>query len=101
MAIYLLKINLALLLLYGFYRLVVSRDTFFSLRRFTLMAIYGVSLLVPALDVAYWIKDTSFAADMAVSYADNVLPALMAYANAPSVRSEERRVGKECRSRWS
>ncbi|HEY9543485.1 TonB family protein [Prevotella sp.] len=85
MAIYLLKINLALLLLYSFYWLVVSRDTFFSLRRFTLMAIYGVSLLVPALDVAYWIKDTSFAADMAVSYADNVLPALMAYANAPSV----------------
>ncbi len=36
MAIYFLKINAALMLLYGFYRLTVSRDTFFSLRRMTL-----------------------------------------------------------------
>ena len=35
MAIYLIKINVALMLLYGFYRLTVSRDTFFGLRRLT------------------------------------------------------------------
>lgn len=33
MTIYLIKINVALMLLYGFYRLTVSRDTFFGLRR--------------------------------------------------------------------
>ena len=29
------------------------------------------------------------------------LKATMAYENAHEIRSEERRVGKECRSRWS
>ena len=44
MAIYLIKINVALMLLYGFYRLTVSRDTFFGLRRLTLWLIYAVAL---------------------------------------------------------
>ena len=48
MAIYLIKINVALMLLYGFYRLTVSRDTFFGLRRLTLWLIYAVALMVPA-----------------------------------------------------
>ncbi|WP_051540629.1 hypothetical protein [Segatella baroniae] len=56
MAVYLLKVNLALMLLYGFYRLMVSRDTFFTLRRFTLWAIYGVALALPVLDIAWWIE---------------------------------------------
>lgn len=46
MAIYLIKINIALMLLYGFYRLTVSRDTFFGLRRLTLWLIYAVALMV-------------------------------------------------------
>ena len=49
MAIYLIKINVALMLLYGFYRLTVSRDTFFGLRRLTLWLIYAVALMVPAI----------------------------------------------------
>lgn len=48
--VYLLKINAALMLLYGFYRLTVSRDTFFSLRRLTLWLIYAVAMMVPTLD---------------------------------------------------
>ena len=51
MAIYLIKINVALMLLYGFYRLTVSRDTFFGLRRLTLWLIYAVALMVPALNL--------------------------------------------------
>ena len=31
----------------------------------------------------------------------NLLTIIAAAASAPTVRSEERRVGKECRSRWS
>ena len=75
--IYLLKINVALMLLYGFYRLMVSRDTFFSLRRFTLWLIYWVALLVPAFNVAYWMKENPTVVSMAGVYADAVYP--MAY----------------------
>lgn len=74
MMIYLLKINVALMLLYGFYRLMVSRDTFFSLRRFTLWLIYGVALLVPAFNVAYWMKENPTVVSMAGAYADAVYP---------------------------
>ena len=72
--LYLLKINVALVLLYGFYRLMVSRDTFFSLRRFTLWLIYWVALLVPAFNVAYWIKESPTVVSMAGAYADAVHP---------------------------
>lgn len=74
MMVYLLKINVVLMLLYGFYRLMVSRDTFFSLRRFTLWLIYGVSLLVPALNVTYWMKENPTVVSMAGAYADTVYP---------------------------
>ena len=74
MVIYLLKINVALMLLYGFYRLMVSRDTFFSLRRFTLWLIYWVALLVPAFNVAYWMKENPTVLSMAGAYADAVYP---------------------------
>ncbi|MCF2589891.1 hypothetical protein JQM97_02790 [Prevotella hominis] len=56
MAIYLIKINVALVLLYGFYRLTVSRDTFFGLRRLTLWLIYAVALMVPALNLGAHFK---------------------------------------------
>ena len=85
MAVYLLKVNLALMLLYGFYRLMVSRDTFFTLRRFTLWAIYGVALALPVLDIAWWIEDTPATATLAESYAVNVLPALEVYAQGPTM----------------
>lgn len=85
MAVYLLKVNLALILLYGFYRLMVSRDTFFVLRRFTLWAIYGVALAVPVLNIAWWIEETSVTATIAESYAVNVLPALEVYAQGPTL----------------
>ena len=74
MMIYLLKINVALMVLYGFYRLMVSRDTFFSLRRITLWLIYGVTLLVPAFNVAYWMKESPAVTSMAGAYADAVYP---------------------------
>ena len=72
--IYFVKINVALVLLYGFYRLMVSRDTFFSLRRFILWLIYWVALLVPAFNVAYWMKENPTVVSMAGVYADAVYP---------------------------
>lgn len=85
MAIYLLKVNLAMMLLYGFYRLMTNRDTFFALRRATLWAIYIIALTIPFLNIEYWIKDSDTTVSMANSYAKSILPTMMTYANGPSV----------------
>lgn len=85
MAIYLIKINVALMLLYGFYRLTVSRDTFFGLRRLTLWLIYAVALMVPALNLEYWVRDTPTMASMANVYADTFYPVVVVKAQAPGL----------------
>ena len=85
MAIYLIKINVALMLLYGFYRLTVSRDTFFGLRRLTLWLIYAVALMAPALNLEYWVRDTPTMASMANVYADTFYPVVVVKAQAPSL----------------
>ena len=85
MAIYLIKINVALMLLYGFYRLTVSRDTFFGLRRLTLWLIYAVALMVPALNLEYWVRDTPTMASMAHVYADTFYPVVVVKAQAPGI----------------
>lgn len=85
MAIYLIKINVALMLLYGFYRLMVSRDTFFGLRRLTLWLIYAVALMVPALNLEYWVRDIPTMASMANVYADTFYPVVVVKAQAPSI----------------
>ena len=40
---YFLKVNVAFILLYAFYRLFFYKDTFFKLRRTILLAFFGVS----------------------------------------------------------
>ena len=85
MAIYLVKINVALMLLYGFYRLTVSRDTFFGLRRLTLWLIYAVALMVPALNLEYWVRDTPTMASMANVYADTFYPVVVVKAQASGI----------------
>lgn len=85
MAIYLIKINVALVLLYGFYRLTVSRDTFFGLRRLTLWLIYAVALMVPAFNLEYWVRDTPTMVSMANVYADTFYPVVVVKAQASSI----------------
>ena len=62
------------------------------------------------LDSAYWAKDEidkALAADVMIGYPDNTFKPDQAitkaevFATFAKMRSEERRVGKECRSRWS
>ncbi len=53
--IYLLKINIAIALFYAFYRLFFYKDTFFTWRRTALLCFFGVSALVPLLDIQTWI----------------------------------------------
>ena len=49
-----------------------------------------------------WAKSTSFPQSVTLSDAENIVDVKrFVQANLSDIRSEERRVGKECRSRWS
>lgn len=76
MTMYLLKLNLALIVLFGFYKLMFSGDTFFALRRATLIGICLVAMLVPGLNCSYWINKSVGMVSMANEYAAIVLPAV-------------------------
>ena len=76
MTMYLLKLNLALIVLFGFYKLMFSGDTFFALRRATLIGMYLVAMLVPELNCSYWINKSVGMVSMANEYAAIVLPAV-------------------------
>lgn len=76
MTMYLLKLNLALIVLFGFYKLMFSGDTFFSLRRATLIGMYLVAMLVPGLNCSYWINKSVGMVSVANEYAAIVLPAV-------------------------
>ncbi len=54
---YFLKVNVAFVLLYAFYRLFFYKDTFFKLRRTILLAVFGVSLLYPLMNIQDWIRE--------------------------------------------
>lgn len=54
---YLLKVNVAFVLFYAFYRLLFYKDTFFKLRRASLLAFFGLALLYPLLNIQDWVKE--------------------------------------------
>lgn len=54
---YFLKVNVAFLLFYAFYRLLFYKDTFFKLRRASLLAFFGLALLYPLLNIQEWVKE--------------------------------------------
>ena len=76
MTMYLLKLNIALIVLFGFYKLMFSGDTFFSWRRATLIGMYLVAMLVPGLNCSYWINKSVGMVSVANEYAAIVLPAV-------------------------
>ena len=67
--LYLLKVNLALLLCYAIYRLLFEKDTFFQLRRFLLLAFFGIALLYPLVDVQGFLEEKGTVQQVAVLYA--------------------------------
>lgn len=54
---YFLKVNIAFVLFYAFYRLLFYKDTFFKLRRASLLAFFGLALLYPLLNIQEWVKE--------------------------------------------
>lgn len=53
---YLMKVNIAFILFYAFYRLFFYKDTFFKLRRAILLAFFGLALFYPFLDIQDWVR---------------------------------------------
>ena len=59
MLMYLIKANVVLVVLFGFYQLISAGDTFFKWRRLSLLSIYVLSLLLPTINLASVIDDGS------------------------------------------
>ena len=76
MIMYLLKLNIALILLFSFYKLMFTGDTFFSWRRATLIGMYLVGMLVPVMDFSVWLSNSEGMTSIANEYATVVLPAV-------------------------
>lgn len=72
MLMYMFKLNLALLLLVGCYKLAVSRDTFFGYRRMALLGVMALSAWVPLLNLQGMLQDSEAVVVMASAYADYV-----------------------------
>lgn len=54
---YFLKVNVAFVLFYAFYRLFFYKDTFFKLRRASLLTFFALALLYPLLNIQDWVKE--------------------------------------------
>ena len=78
---YLLKVNVAFVLFYAFYRLFFYKDTFFKLRRAILLAFFGLALFYPLLNIQDWVRQQESIADVIYMYSA-MLPEATAKANA-------------------
>ncbi|MCM0728668.1 M56 family metallopeptidase [Parabacteroides sp. Y3-G-102] len=78
---YLLKVNVAFVLFYAFYRLFFYKDTFFKLRRAILLAFFGLALFYPLLNIQDWVRQQEPIADVIYMYSA-MLPEATAKADA-------------------
>lgn len=81
--IYFIKVNIILMLLYGFYRLVAGQDTFFGWRRWMLWAIYVIALSLPMIHIEPWVVSHPTTVSMVSAYAETVMPTVAVY-SAPA-----------------
>lgn len=78
---YLLKVNVAFVLFYAFYRLFFYKDTFFNLRRAILLAFFGLALFYPLLNIQDWVRQQEPIVDVIYMYSA-MLPEATAKADA-------------------
>lgn len=71
--VYYLKANLALALLYIGYRLLFQRDTFFKMRRITLLSIYLIAFLYQVPDISGWLSLQANVSEV-ITYYSSILP---------------------------
>lgn len=82
MLAYFLKVNVAIVLFYAFYRLFFHKDTFFGWRRMALLCFFAISAAVPLLNIQTWITEQEPMVAMADLYASVVLPEFAITPNA-------------------
>lgn len=73
---YLLKVNIALILFYIFYKLFLSSDTFFAWRRVALISFIAVSFILPLLKVEDWFMLQAPVVGLSMFYANVIIPAI-------------------------
>ena len=66
--IYFMKVNAAILFFYAFYRLFFYNDTFFRLRRTTLIGLLLVAVVYPLPDFSGWMKEINTVTEAATVY---------------------------------
>lgn len=87
--IYFLKVNIALVLFYAFYRLFFYSDTFFNLRRGMLQTFLLMAVLYPLLDISGWVKEYKPVTEAATLYVA-MLPEVFVNASKNFCRSGKR-----------
>ncbi|MGL5788614.1 MAG: TonB family protein [Bacteroidales bacterium] len=66
--IYFLKVNIGIVIFYGFYRLFFNRDTLFKMRRSALIAFYLIAFSYPLLNIQNWISEKADMTEVVESY---------------------------------
>ena len=88
-SIYLIKVNVALIVLYAFYKFSFSKDTFFRLRRGMLLLICATSLIYPFIDFSEWAGWNEHALGEAITTVYNkLLPEVLVTATLPAASTE-------------
>ena len=85
-SIYLLKINLAFVVFYLFYRLLFSRDTFFTIRRVCLLTILFLSLCYPLIPFTFGEEQKAVIQERVSQYATIFLPEVTVKPNEPALQ---------------
>lgn len=68
---YFLKVNVAIVLFYTFYRSCCTQDTFLHSRRFVLLFFFAAAWLYPGIDLNTWFQDEAPIQGLAVIYAQS------------------------------
>lgn len=92
--IYFIKVNVALAILYFFYKLSFTKDTFFGLRRLMLILIYITAFIYPLFDFSTWMTLDNNMAGQAVNILhEKVLPEIIIFSKASGELSIYSRIG--------
>lgn len=86
---YFLKVNVAFILLYAFYRLFFYKDTFFKLRRAILLAFFGVSLFYPLMNIQNWIREQEPMAEVIQMYSAILPETMITPGNIPETNGHD------------
>lgn len=82
--IYYIKINIGIILFYGFYKLFFTRDTLFRMRRTALLSFFMIAFLYPLMNLESWIR-SYWEVDQTVATYNLMLSEITIEAHAESV----------------